>query len=163
MTNRQKQLQSEFSRDQHTCNKIWLKLIENCGCSSLLKILTSEILQIAPNDPKPNSRNQASKVPYLYHRLYVHSSTPSPNFCPFRPTISHFQDIAHFGILTPMLKFKSALKVLNFGRSPIYSINFYSIVTTLFIIKFGSDRMKTRGSSVLKFLLPWGPMLTKMK
>ncbi len=31
------------------------------------------------------------------------------NFCPFRSTISRFQDIAHFRIfpLTPMLKFQS--------------------------------------------------------
>ena len=37
---------------------------------AFLKILTSEILQNAPNDPKPNSMNQVSNVPYLcalYH------------------------------------------------------------------------------------------------
>ena len=34
-------------------NKVCLKLDENCGSSSLLEILTSEILQSAPNDP-PN-------------------------------------------------------------------------------------------------------------
>ncbi len=34
-------------------------------------------------------------------------------------------------------------------------------MTSLFIIKCGSDRINTRSSSVLKFLLPYGPMLTK--
>ena len=42
-----------------------------------------------------------------------------------------------------MLKFQSTIKFLNFGRPPIHTITFYSHVTTLFIIKFGSDRMKT--------------------
>ena len=54
-----KQLQTEFPRNQHTYNKVWLKWNENC----------------APNDPKPNTRNHASKVPFL-----VHCSTPSPKF-----------------------------------------------------------------------------------
>ena len=144
MEDRQKHLQPEFSWDQHAYNKIWFKLIENWGSSSLLKILTSEILQSAPNDPKPNSRNQASKVPYM--------GTVVPrviNFRPFCSTISPFQDIPHFRIfpLTPMLKFQSGIKFLNFGRLsiPVYTIAFYSLVNTLFIIKFGSDRMKTGG------------------
>ena len=62
-----------------------------------------------------------------------------PNFHPFRSTISCFQDIAHFRIfpLTPMLKFQSAI-----NRLPIYTITFHSLMTTLFSVKFGSDRMK---------------------
>ncbi len=70
-----------------------------------------------------------------------------PNFRPFRSMINHFQDIAHFRIfpLTPMLKFHSAIQFLNFGRSPIYPITFYSLVPTLFVTKFGSDRTKTGG------------------
>ncbi len=62
--------------------------------------------------------------------------------------ISRFQDIAHFKIfpLTAMLKFQTAIIVLNFSRSPIYTINFYSLMTTLFITKFGSGWMKTGGS-----------------
>ncbi len=70
-----------------------------------------------------------------------------PNLYPFRYTISRLQDIAHFRIfpLTHMLIFQSAIKFFNFGRLPIYTITFYSLMTTLFIIKFGSDRMKTGG------------------
>ena len=64
-SHRQKQLQPEFPRDQHTYNKICVQLNENRGSSSLLKILTLEILQSAPNDLMPNSRNLTSKVPYL--------------------------------------------------------------------------------------------------
>ncbi len=69
----QKQLQPEFPCGQHAYNKICLKLIANLGSSSLLKILTSEILQSALNDPKPNSRNQASKVPYTCALQYPES------------------------------------------------------------------------------------------
>ncbi len=65
LADRQKQLQPELPRDQHTYNKIWLKLNENWESSSLLRILTSEILQSALNVPKPNSRNRTSKVNYL--------------------------------------------------------------------------------------------------
>ena len=118
-----------------------MKLNEKLGSSSLLKILTVEILQSAPNDPKPTQGIRYQKYP-----TYVHCSTPSHKR-PCRSTISHFQDIAHFRIfpLTLILKFQSAIKYLNFGRSPIYTITFYSLMTILFIIKFGSDPMKTAG------------------
>ncbi len=55
-----------------------------------------------------------------------------------------------------MLKFQSAIKFLNFGRSPIYTITFYSLVTPLFIIKFGSDRMKTGGGVAFEIFAPKG-------
>ena len=68
-----------------------------------------------------------------------------PNFHPFRSMLSRFQDIAHFMIfrLTPMLKFQSATKFLADLQK--ISITFYSLLTTLFIITFGSDRMKNGG------------------
>ena len=37
---------------------------ENWEMDRVLKIVKLEIFQSAPNDPKPNSRNWASKVPY---------------------------------------------------------------------------------------------------
>ncbi len=42
----------------HAFSKGWLKLNENCGTSSLLKMLTSGILQSAPNDLKLNKKNR---------------------------------------------------------------------------------------------------------
>ncbi len=42
----------------HAFYKVWLKLDEHCGSSSLLNISTSKILHSAPNDPKLNSKNQ---------------------------------------------------------------------------------------------------------
>ena len=66
----------------------------NCWRSSVSKIVESEILQRAPNDPKPNSRNQTSKVPCIcilkYHK--------SQNFHPLRSMItgSHFRDVPYF-------------------------------------------------------------------
>ena len=104
MADHQKQLQPEFAHDQHTYNKIWLKLLENWGSSSLLKILTWKILQSAPNDPKLTQGIGHQKYP-----TYTHYIIPRvPNFRPFRSMISCFQDIAHFSNLplTPMLKFQ---------------------------------------------------------
>ena len=47
-----------ISTDYHTFRNVWLKLHKLCGRSSLLKILTSEILQNAPNDTKFKPKNQ---------------------------------------------------------------------------------------------------------
>ncbi len=78
-----------------------------------LKIVKLEIMQSQPNDPKPNSRNRPSKVPYM-----VRCSPQVANFHPFHSTISLFQDIAHYRIfpLTPMLKFQSATIFFNFWQ-----------------------------------------------
>ncbi len=40
----------------HPFRNVWLNLDESCGSLSLLKILASEILQSAPNDPKTELR-----------------------------------------------------------------------------------------------------------
>ncbi len=50
-------------------HRVHLTWDENCGRSSLLKILRSEILQSAPNDPKLNSNNLTQKVLYIWQRL----------------------------------------------------------------------------------------------
>ena len=86
------------------------------GSSSLLKMLTSDILQSALNYLKLNSKNQKWKVPYIAQYI----GPQVTNVHPFRSTISHFQDIAQFRIfpLTPMLKFQSVTKFLIFARSP---------------------------------------------
>ncbi len=42
----------------HAFSEVWSKLDENCGNTSLLKILTSEILQSPPNDSQRNSKDQ---------------------------------------------------------------------------------------------------------
>ncbi len=47
--------------------------------------------------------------------------------------------------MTRFLKFHGAIFFFNFGRSPIYTITFYSLMNTLFITNFGPDRMKTGG------------------
>ncbi len=49
-----KQLQPEIPHDQHTYNEIWLKLNENRGSSSLLKILTSKIFKVHREWPQTN-------------------------------------------------------------------------------------------------------------
>ncbi len=47
-----------FSINYHTFHKDCLKLDENCGRSSLFKILTPEMLQSAQKEPKLDSKNQ---------------------------------------------------------------------------------------------------------
>ncbi len=70
-----------------------------------------------------------------------------PNFRPLCHTISRFQDITYFRIfaLTPMLKFQIATKVLIFGRSPKEITTLYPCMTVWFIVRFGSDQIKTVG------------------
>ncbi len=57
------------SSDYHALHKVWLKLDEKCRSSSLLKILTSELLQSAPNDPKLDLKNQTQE--YTLHMQYI--------------------------------------------------------------------------------------------
>ena len=57
--------QPTFPHDQHTYNnKVRLKSDENWE-RRVLKIMKLENLQSASNDPKPISRNRASKGPYI--------------------------------------------------------------------------------------------------
>ncbi len=81
---------------------------ENWERSRVFKIVKLETLQRVPNDPKPNSRNRASKAPGIkssFHMCTIGSKVP--NFRPFCSFISRFQDIPHFRFshLTFMLKF----------------------------------------------------------
>ena len=137
LADRQKKKVTEFPHDQHTYNKVCLKLNEKRGSSRLLKILTSEILESDPQT-KLKLTGIKSTLPICTVVARV------PNFRPFHSTISRFQDIAHFSIfpLIHMLKFQSAIEFLNVGRVLIYTISFYSLMTTLLFIKFGSDRGK---------------------
>ncbi len=73
LADRQKQLQPEFPPDQHTYNKLWLKLNENYGSSSLLKILKfCKVHRMTPN--------QTQGIRHQKYPTYVHCSTPSPKF-----------------------------------------------------------------------------------
>ncbi len=132
-------------RDQHTYNKIWLKLNENWGSNSLFENLNIENFEKCTEWPQTKLKESGVKGTCTPPMCTVVPRVP--NFRPFGSTVIRFQDIAQFGIflLTPVLKFQSAIKCLHFGRSPIYTITFYSLMTTLFIIKFGSDLMKTGG------------------
>ena len=127
------------------------------------------------NDLKLNSKNSKNSKTrkVLYITQYIGQQVP--NFHPFRSTISHFQDIAHFGIfpLTPMLKFQSATDFLIFGRSPkhitLHSFIALFIIYYIFIIYcliyhkvwLRSDK-NCRRSSILKYPAPYGPVLTKL-
>ena len=60
-----RQSNSLYSPQLNAFCKFWLNWMKNVGAvfhSSLLKILTSEILQSAPNDAELNSKNWTCKV-----------------------------------------------------------------------------------------------------
>ena len=69
------------------------------------KIVESEILQSALNDPK-----QIQGIGHQKHPIYVHCSTLSPKFSPVSLYDQPFFETFHIlGFpLTPMLKFQSA-------------------------------------------------------
>ncbi len=75
----------------------WMKTV---GGVAFLKLLTSEILQSAPNDPKMNSKNGIWKVSYIC----ISQDRWVPNYYPFRSTTNPFQCVTHFRIfpLTPV-------------------------------------------------------------
>ncbi len=63
--------------DYHTVHKDWLEIDENCGstCSRFLKMVTSEILQSAPNDPKLTPKKSDRKS-----TLYMQFIGPQSQF-----------------------------------------------------------------------------------
>ncbi len=65
-----KKLTDCINPDCHAFHKVWLKLDENCGSSSPLKILTLEILKSAPHDTKLNSNVLTRKLPYMWRPLH---------------------------------------------------------------------------------------------
>ena len=125
-----------------------------------MKILTSENLQSAPNDPKLNSKNRTLKVLYICALQY---SEPKI-FARFALRAGVFKILHIFWIfpLTPMLKFQSATFFFNFWQIAKTFITLYSLMNALFIINFGSHWHKNCRSSVLKFPAPYGPALTKI-
>ena len=80
-----------ISPDYYSLRKVWLSLDENFGNSSLLKILTSEILQSASNDPEMNSNALTWKVAHISSPKTTKSQTittllydqPSSRYCTF--------------------------------------------------------------------------------
>ncbi len=85
---------SDSLYDHDTLYKAWMNGMK-IGQSRFVKIVKLEILQSAPNDPKPNSWNRASKVPSICALL-----PRVPNFLQFRSTISRF---AELDIKTPCI------------------------------------------------------------
>ena len=106
---------------------------EKCWRSRPLKILRSENLQSASDDPKLNSKTRICKVPYMQFL-----GQRVPNFHPLHSTISCFQNIAHFAIflLTPMLKFQNATNKSFFSIWQIAetSISLYSTMIAKVLI-----------------------------
>ena len=146
-----------ISLDYMLCIKFGWNWTKICGRSSHLKILTSEILQSAPNGLKLNSKNQTWNVPHIcsiYRRQ-------SPILCSFGSMIIRFQEIAHFRIfpLIPMLKFQSATKILIFGRSPKHLL-FYPLLWLPYLSYkvWLRSNQHCRRSSVLKFPAQYGPV-----
>ncbi len=81
--------------------------------------------------------NQAQAVGHEQYPIYVHCSTPSTKFRPFRSTIIVFEI---FHILSFPIH-----KIFNFRQIAKISITLYTGMAPLFIIKFGSDWIKPLG------------------
>ena len=101
------------------------------------------------------------------HILYI--SPRVPNFRPFVSTSSRtaVYKISHIlGFpLDSHVKISKCHKIFIFWQLANSFINLHSTMTALFVIKFGSDRVKagqSKRSSILKFLAPHGPVLTKI-
>ena len=110
---------------------VWLKLNENCG-RSLLKILTSEILQSPPNHSNLNSKNQTGKVPYI-------CTSSCPKFSSVSLYDQPFSRYCTFYIFFHWLPLKISkwYNIFIFGRCITY------IPLWLFIMKFNTNWIKT--------------------
>ncbi len=126
--------------------------------SSLLKTLTSEILQSTPTDPKLNTKHQARKVPFI-------CNFQDPESHSFRSTISHFKkNIAYFAIfpLTLLFKFQSAQFFLILVDHPKMYYNVFPYDCVIYHKAWIRLDRNCRRSSVLKFPSPYCPALTKI-
>ena len=96
---------------------------------------------------------QTQGIGHQKYPTYVHCSAPSPKFVvPFAlRNVFKILHIYKFPI-DSYVKISKCHKIFKFCRSPIYTITFYSRMTTLFIIKFSSDRMKTEGVAFYLFI-----------
>ncbi len=83
--------------------------------------------------------NQTQEIGHQKYPTYMHCSTLSAIFLSVSLYDKSFQDIAHFRI------FPFTLSFFTFSQIVKLSITLYSPMTTLFIIKFVLDRMKTGG------------------
>ncbi len=92
--------------------------------------------------------NQTQGIGHQKYHTHVHCRTTSPKFLSVS-LYNHFQDIAHFRIfpLSPMLKFQSATKIFNFWQIAKTFITLHSLMTALYIMKFGSDQIKPVGGA----------------
>ena len=87
--------------------------------------------------------NQTQATGHEKYPIYVHCSSQSPKcFVRFALRSAVFEIFRNLGFqLTLMLK----LQFFIFGQITKIAITLYSPMTAVFIIKFGSDRMKTGG------------------
>ena len=91
------------------------ELDKNWERSRVLKIVKLEILQSAPNDPKPNSRNWTSKVPYPCALWYPESQI----FVRFALQLAVFEIIHIVDLpIDSHVKFQSATKYSKPGQLP---------------------------------------------
>ncbi len=133
--------------------------------------------------------NQTQGIGHQKYPTYVHSSTQSPNFLPvwvYDLPFSRYSTFYDFPI-DSHVKISKCHKIFKFWQIANIYHNFCSLMTPLFIIKFGSDWIKTGGGvgfsnfclSIHEFwgenlmfffsemsfeiLHPCGPLLTKTK
>ncbi len=128
-----------------------IEIDQKWGSSSLLKILKSQILLSASNDPKLNSKWPDTKGPYICSSLRTantkFSSILLRKYCYNFPIDSY-------------VKFQSAKTLFLAARRKMY--NFIFPYVCIIYHKLWLRSYKNCRSSVLKSQIPLGPVLTKL-
>ncbi len=115
---------------------------ENCWRGSVSKIVESEILQSALNDPKLNSRNQASKVPHIYSLYHPESQI----FVRFTLRLAIFEIFHNLNFpIDPHVKISKCHKIVKAWPIAQKSDSLYSIIVANVLINFDWHRMKAVG------------------
>ena len=104
--------------------------------SSISQIIESEILQSAPHDPKTKLKESGIKSTLCAPSHKVSSISL------FNQSFSRYCIFQDFPI-DSHVKISKYLKIFKFWQINNIYHNFCSFLTTLFIIKFGSEPMKT--------------------
>ena len=120
---------------------------ENCGSSSVLIILTLEILERAPNDPQTELKFMKTfldRESQIFIRFALRSAVFKILHISWFPIDSHVKTTKRHKLFVTWWIAKK-------------SNSLYSPMAANVLIKFGWHRMKTVGGvrSVLKFPAPW--------
>ncbi len=128
--------------DENTLYQVWMKLDENWERSRVINTVKLEILQSAPNDPKPKSRNRLSKVSFMYALYY----TGSQSFVGFALQSAVFEIFHILGFpIDSHFKISTCHKFCKTGSIAKKSNSLHSPMVSNIFLEFGWDPKKNVG------------------